>query len=191
MAIPMVSWISSVCLHIYILHFLDIRMFKFKFELRVHQIHFKLFGGKYLEVWNARNHACHTWAHRPPRHTQRPPSSWPTFEVLPKVAKNQKNGKNMAWAHDMWCIHTKYTNFGIPSFWVMGSSQPCATKNMTLRLACLIIWPRWINEDGFSKKHSKLSNLGPSHITKHPIVKRWSNGCHWVTGFAPTITIEH
>jgi hypothetical protein len=73
------------CLHI--LHFLDIQIFKFKFQLRVHQIHFKLFGGKYLEVWNPRNHACHTWAHRPPWHTQRPLSSWPTFEVLPKVAK--------------------------------------------------------------------------------------------------------
>jgi hypothetical protein len=42
--------------------FLDIPMFKFKFEIRVHQKQFKLFGGKYLEVWNPRNHTCHTWA---------------------------------------------------------------------------------------------------------------------------------
>jgi hypothetical protein len=30
--------------------FLDIQMFKFKFKLHVHQIQFKLFGGKYAEV---------------------------------------------------------------------------------------------------------------------------------------------
>jgi hypothetical protein len=107
-----------------------------------------------------------------------------------RCKKNKKNGKNMAWAHDLWCIHTKYTKFGIPRFWVMGASQPSATKNMKLRLACLN-WPRWIGEDGFSKKHSELSNLGLSQITKHHVMKRWSNGCHWVIGFAPTITIDH
>jgi hypothetical protein len=58
------------------------------------------------------------------------------------------------------------------------------------RLACLIIWPRWIDEDGFSKKHSELSNLGLLQITKHLVMKRWSNGCHSAIGFAPTITIR-
>jgi hypothetical protein len=49
--------------------FLDIRMFNFWFELRVHLIHFKLFGGKYMWVWKPINHACHTWVHHPPWQT--------------------------------------------------------------------------------------------------------------------------
>jgi hypothetical protein len=80
-----------------------------------------------------------------------PLPSWPTFEVLPKVA--QKNSKMANTGHD------------------------------------LIIWPRWIDEHGFVKKHSKLSNIGLSHITKQPITKSWSNDCHWVIGFDPTVTI--
>jgi hypothetical protein len=174
----------GVLAYIYIA-FLDIWMFKFKFELWVHQIHFKLFGGKYLEVWNPRNHACHTWAHHPPWHTQCPPSSWPTFEVLPKVAKKSKT-----WHGLMICdVYTQsmqrlaYEGFGS---WVLHNQVPPKTWR---RLACLIIWPRWIDEDGFNNEHSEFSNLDLSQITKHLVMKRWSNGCHWAIGFAPMITI--
>jgi hypothetical protein len=44
-----VSSIFSVCLHI--LQFLDIRMFEFQFELWVHQIHFRIFGGKHMQAY--------------------------------------------------------------------------------------------------------------------------------------------
>jgi hypothetical protein len=45
----------SWCARLYCIS-LDIRMFHFKFEPWVHQMHLKRFGGKYLQVWNPGNH---------------------------------------------------------------------------------------------------------------------------------------
>jgi hypothetical protein len=79
-AIPEVTSIFLVCMHILLFGHLDdvwIQIWTTGI-----QIHFKLSRrNTRLEVWNPINHACQTRVHRPPWHTQRPPPTWPRFQV--------------------------------------------------------------------------------------------------------------